>query len=69
MVMENELDEPLLEDDYPIYGGYWYLVDGKPIRSDWHRITASELKKKLNASEVRRCSAVKRGLPLLGYGR
>jgi hypothetical protein len=30
----RELNEPILEDDYPVYASYWYVVDGKPIRSD-----------------------------------
>lgn len=56
------MDEPILPDDYPIYGDYWYLVDSKPYRSDWHDITALELKHHLNAKEIRRCDAVERNL-------
>ena len=56
------LNEPVLPDDYPIYGGYAYLADGKPIISDWHEITAAELKKRLGVTELRRCDLVGRGL-------
>jgi hypothetical protein len=57
-----ELNEPILPDDYPIYGDYLYIVDGKVYRSDWHDITARELKYRLKANEIRRCDAVRRGL-------
>lgn len=49
------LNEPLLPDDYPIYGNYLYVVDGRVYRSDWHDITARELKAREGFSEVRRC--------------
>jgi hypothetical protein len=50
-----ELNEPVLDDDYPIYGDYWYVADGKPYYSDWHGITVAELKKHERFAEVRRC--------------
>lgn len=53
--MATELNEPELPDDYPIYGDYWYVADGKPIRSDWHGITAKQLKRHLNAKILCRC--------------
>lgn len=60
--MNRPLNEPELPDNYPIYGGYWYLVDGKPYLSDWHGITANELKKRLKAKEIKRCDAIGRKL-------
>jgi len=60
--MSRELHEPILPDDYPIYAGYWYVADGKPIRSDWHNITAQQLKAKLGAQELRRCDIVIRAI-------
>lgn len=54
------LDEPILPDDYPIYGDYLYVVDGKVIASDWHDITVARLKVALKAKEVRRCDMVGR---------
>jgi hypothetical protein len=47
--------EHVLEDSYPIYGDYLYVVDGKVYRSDWHGITARQLKAKLGATEIRNC--------------
>lgn len=47
--------ERILEDDYPIYGGYYYIADGKIYESDWHDITVAELKKREGFKEVRRC--------------
>lgn len=58
------MNEEILEDDYPIYADYWYLVDGVPQRSDWHDITARDFRRLLGAKEIRRCNAVKRNLPL-----
>lgn len=57
MSSEHEIpNENVLPDDYPIYGDYWYVVDGKPMRSDWHGITAYQLRKQLGAKEIRRCN-------------
>jgi hypothetical protein len=49
-------DESILEDDYPIFADYYYLADGKLYRSDWHDITAAELKRLKGFKEVRRCN-------------
>jgi hypothetical protein len=51
----TDLNEPILEDDYPIYADYLYVADGKVIRSDWHGITARQLRGHLGAKEIRRC--------------
>lgn len=48
--------ETVLPDDYPIYGDYLYVADGKLHRSDWHGITAGELKRKEGITELRRCN-------------
>jgi hypothetical protein len=52
--MKRELDEPILEDSYPIYADYLYMADGKVVRSDWHGITVRQLKAHLGAKEIRR---------------
>jgi hypothetical protein len=54
-------DERVLEDDYPVYPTYWYLVDGEPRRSPIQG-TVRNLKLVLHAQEIRRCAAVERGL-------
>lgn len=51
----TELNERILPDDYPIYGDYFYLADGKVYRSDWHGITVRELKAREGFKEVRNC--------------
>jgi hypothetical protein len=57
MAMTTEYpDEPILEDDYPIYGNYLYVADGKVYQSDWHGITVRELKRREGFTEVRRCN-------------
>jgi hypothetical protein len=58
----EKLDERILPDDYPIYGDYLYVADGKVIRSDWHDITAREFKAREGIKELRRCDMVGRGL-------
>lgn len=54
-------DEPILEDDYPVFASYWYVADGKPIRSPVQGSVA-DLKRAIGAKEINRCAAVKRGL-------
>jgi hypothetical protein len=49
-------NETVLPDDYPIYGNYIYLADGKVYRSDWHDVTVRYLKAKEGFKEVRRCN-------------
>lgn len=49
------LDEPILPDDYLIYADYFYVADGRVVRSDWHGITARQFKGHLRATELRRC--------------
>lgn len=53
---ENEIDRDILPDDYPIYGDYMYVADGKPYRSEWHGITVKHLKQHGNFKEIRRYS-------------
>jgi hypothetical protein len=55
-----ELNEPILEDDYPVYGDYLYVADGKVIRSDIFG-TVRELKHNVKAKEIRRCDMCGRG--------
>lgn len=58
--MSEELEEPILDDDYPVYGNYLYVCDGKVIRSDVFG-TVADLKRdlrsyyKLEANEIRKC--------------
>jgi hypothetical protein len=55
------LNEPVLDDDYPIYGDYLYVVDGKPYVSNWHDITVGELKRREGFKEIRRYDMQGRG--------
>lgn len=61
--MNRELAEPILEDDYPVYATYWYVLDGEPQRSDVQG-QVRDLKRATGAKEIRRCAAVQRKLPL-----
>jgi len=56
-----ELNERVLEDDYPVYPGYFYVADGEPVRSDIEG-TARDLRRELNAKEIRNCDLVGRGM-------
>lgn len=49
-------NEDILPDDYPVYGNYLYVADGKVIMSDWHGITVAQLKAEEGFREVRRCN-------------
>lgn len=55
----KDLDEELLEDDYPVYYSYMYVVDGKLHRSQ-SQCTVGQLRVRLNAKEIRRCDIVGR---------
>lgn len=61
-----ELNENLLADNYPVYGDYLYVVDGKVIRCDLMSGTIADLKRdlrnhyKLEAKEIRNCDIVGR---------
>lgn len=57
----SDLNEPILPDDYPVYAGYAYVVDGEPISSPVEG-TVARLKAACNATEVRRCDLVEREL-------
>lgn len=58
---DEQLDEPILPDDYPVYADYFYVVDGQVMRSDIVG-RVRDLKRDKKAKEVRRCDAAKRGL-------
>jgi hypothetical protein len=58
-----DLREPVLPDDYPVYGDYLYVADGKVIRSDWHDVTVAFLKRQLGVAEIRRCDIAGRSPP------
>jgi hypothetical protein len=49
-------DEHVLDDNYPIYGDYLYVADGKVYVSNWHGITVRQLKDREKFKEVRRCN-------------
>lgn len=55
MTGHADLREPLLADDYPIYAGYCYVADGKPVVSDHHGVTVRQFKVLIDAQEIRRC--------------
>lgn len=60
------MNEPILEDNYPVFYGYWYVADDKPVRSDVQG-TVRDLKRDLKAKEIRRCDTVARKLPLVRW--
>jgi len=47
-------EETILPDDYSVYPRYVYIVDMKFVRSEGYGCVR-DLKRWLNASEVRRC--------------
>lgn len=53
--MTDELDEPVLPDDYIVWGDYLYVADGKLYRCDWHGISVRQLKVREKFKEVCRC--------------
>lgn len=59
----SQSEEPL-PDDYPVYEGYWYVLDGQP-RQSLIDGTVSDLKRLHSVSEVKSCDVLGRGLELL----
>jgi hypothetical protein len=57
---ERHEGEEVLPDDYPIYGNYIYLADGKIYLSDYHDITVRQLKAYERFNEVCRCNLTAR---------
>jgi hypothetical protein len=53
-MQDVQLNEPILDDDYPVYFGYLYVLDGVPIQSDIEG-TVAQLKRYYTVEEVRRC--------------
>lgn len=51
--------ETVLPDDYPVYGDYLYVCDGRVVRSDVFG-TVRDLRRDTGATEVRRCDIVGR---------
>ena len=56
------LDEPILPPEYPMHGGYLYVVDGVVRMCEWMRhpvhdrpMTVLEYCQREGVSEVRRC--------------
>lgn len=56
MILKSELP---LDDDYPVYWDYVYLVDGKMVRSDIQG-TVRDLKRATKATEIRNCDIFER---------
>jgi hypothetical protein len=56
--------ERVLEDDYPVHFGYWYVVDGSPLQCELFggHATVFELRITLNAREIRNCDLRARGM-------
>lgn len=56
--------ELLLEDDYPVHFGYWYVVNGEPMQCELFggHATVFELRINLNAREIRNCDLRARGM-------
>lgn len=49
-----KLSEDVLKDNYPVFCGYWYVVDGEPKESDING-TVAVLKDYLKAKEIKNC--------------
>ncbi len=67
--MSDFENEEVLEDDYPVYGNYLYVADGRVYMSDWHGITVGQLKASEKFGEVRRCNISARRQALVGNAR
>jgi len=55
------MNEPVMEDWLPVYPDYWYVADGKPVRSPGLG-TVEDLKAELGVKEIRKCDLAARGI-------
>jgi len=63
---EKQLQERVLDNDYPVYWDYIYVADGKVVRSDIQG-TVSDLKRDLKAEVITTCDYFGRGLEKINY--
>lgn len=61
MKTQEELNERILEDDYPVYPSYAYVCDGK-VRSSPIQGTVKTLKREFKCTEIKNCDLAGRGL-------
>lgn len=65
-VKNIKLKENILPNDYPVFGDYLYVCDGKVVRCDLMMGTIADLKRdlrsyyKLEAKEITNCDIVGR---------
>ena len=59
--MKYDSETPL-EDDYPVYGGYWYLADGVPRQCSFNFAFVRDLKRIWEVAEIRNCDLKARGM-------
>ena len=52
--MSKELKEHELPDDYPVYVGYLYVLDGTPARANAN-MTAAKFKQLRKATSIKNC--------------
>jgi len=57
----KDLKERVLPDDYPVYAGYIYVLDGVP-RNSWVQGAVRDLRRDTGATEVKSCDLVGREL-------
>jgi hypothetical protein len=55
------MTERVLDNDYPVYPGYFYLADGVVVCSSL-KGRVLDLKRDTGALEIRSCDAIGRGL-------
>lgn len=53
-----------LEDDYPVFWGYWYVIDGEPKQSPIQG-TVAQLRVIYKCESITSCDTVKRELLLI----
>lgn len=63
--MDTKLNEPILQDNYPIFWGYLYVANGEVVVKSDIKGTVNDLKRDLNQQgilcrEIRRCDIIGR---------
>ena len=59
-------DESVLEDTFPMYGGYYYIIDGRVKECDHFNgednrgISVADYKRRYGVNEIKRCDLISR---------
>lgn len=64
-----EYNERVLEDDYPMYYGYLYVIDDVVTVNEYDEYTVGDYKRRFRVSEVKSCDIIGRNIEFTDDGQ